>query len=365
MHIRGWSVLAVCVLFAACSQPPGATGGATSQAGPAAQKREAAQSGDAKEQTGADAVVATVGAHTVTRQELEQQVRAKLVEIDNQRYEALSEGLEQLIANELYAQEAKTRGTTVEALVKQEVQDKIADPSADQIQQVYEASKEQIGDQSLDSIKPQIITFLRQQGQAERSEAFIAELKTKYKTTVMLRPPVVDVGDGGRLARGNANAPVTIIEFSDYECPFCKRAVATVNQVLSTYGDKVRFVYRDYPLPFHPHARPAAEAARCAQDQGKFWEYHDKVFASEDLSNERLKSLAGEVGLDQAKFDACLASEPFAAAIDKDAADGGEAGVNGTPAFFINGRMLSGAQPFEKFKEVIDDELSRAAEAKS
>jgi protein-disulfide isomerase len=139
----------------------------------------------------------------------------------------------------------------------------------------------------------------------------------------------------------------------------------TVQEVMKTYGDKVRLVHRDFPLPFHPQARPAAEAARCAEAQGKFWEYHSKLFASQDLSTEKLQALATEVGLDRAKFDACVSKQQFNEGIDKDVADGTDAGVTGTPAFFINGRMLSGAQPFEKFKEVIDEELARSKNAKA
>jgi protein-disulfide isomerase len=129
--------------------------------------------------------------------------------------------------------------------------------------------------------------------------------------------------------------------------------------VVDTYGDKVRVVFRDYPLPFHPQARPAAEAAACAHDQGKFWEYNKKLFANQSaLADENLKTYAKDLGLDTAKFDECFAKKQFTANIDKDLADGVAAGVNGTPAFFINGRSLSGAQPFEKFKEIIDEELA-------
>jgi len=121
----------------------------------------------------------------------------------------------------------------------------------------------------------------------------------------------------------------------------------------------VRLVYRDFPLPMHPQARPASEAANCANAQGKFWEYHAALFANQTaLDEDKLKEYAKSVGLDPAKFEQCLKDKPFKAAIDKDVADGEKVGVNGTPAFFINGRMLSGAQPFDKFKEVIDEELT-------
>jgi protein-disulfide isomerase len=313
----------------------------------------------------AEPPVATVGGRAISRADLEAHVKAKLIEIENERYEALRDGLDEMIADELIRQEAKARGMTVEALVQTEIESKVTAPSDAQVQQVYEENKEQLNNAPLDSVKPRIVEYLKQQQGMERQSAFLQELRRKYKTVVTLQPPVVEVGTGGRPERGGgANAPVTIISFSDYECPFCKRAESTVQQVLSTYGDKIRFVHRDFPLSIHAHALPAAEAANCANAQGKFWPYHDKLFASQDLGTEKLQALATEVGLDRAKFDECLAKEQFKPAIDKDIADGGSVGVTGTPAFFINGRALSGAQPFEKFKEVIDEELERAKPAK-
>jgi protein-disulfide isomerase len=314
----------------------------------------------------ADPTLATVGGRAIKQSEVEDKVRPKLVEIDSERYEAMKEGLDELIAEEMMSQEAKARGTTSEALEKSEIDAKVAAPTDAEIQKVYDDNKAQLGAQTLEQIKPRIVEYLKQQKQEERRQAFLGELKGKYKTTTSLRPPVVQVGDGGRPAKGAANAPIVIIEFSDYQCPFCKRAEDSVTKVLQTYGDKVRLVFRDFPLPMHPEARPASEAAACANDQGKFWEYHAKLFANQGaLKEDNLKAYAKELGLDQAKFDKCLADKPHKAMIDKDIADGGKVGVTGTPAFFINGRMLSGAQPFEKFKEVIDDELAAKGAGKS
>jgi protein-disulfide isomerase len=170
----------------------------------------------------------------------------------------------------------------------------------------------------------------------------------------------VEVAADGRPARGPENAPVTIIEFSDFECPYCLRAHPTVQQVLSTYGDRVRFVYRHYPLPNHPNARPAAEASACAHEQGKFWPYHDRLFSSAGkLSAADLKQHAVELGLDAAQFNACVDGRKYRADVDADMQVAEKAGVSGTPAFFINGRVLGGAQPFEAFQRVIEDELKR------
>jgi protein-disulfide isomerase len=307
--------------------------------------------------------VATVAGTPISREDLEKHVKPKLVEIENERYEALNDGLEEMISEQLFEKEAKSRNVTVEQLEATEITAKVPEPTDADVQKVYDENKSQLGNQTLDQVKPRIVEFLKQQKAGERQQAYVDELKTKYKTTINLKPPVVEVSTAGRPARGPDKAPITIIAFSDYQCPYCKRAHATVEQVMQTYGDKVKLVYRDYPLPFHENARPAAEAAACANAQGKFWEYHQKLWGASDLSTEKLKTMAGEVGMDQQKFDDCLAKQEFKAVIDKDIADGASVGVSGTPAFFINGRMLSGAQPFEKFKEVIDEELARSSKS--
>jgi protein-disulfide isomerase len=307
---------------------------------------------------GAGDVVATVDGTPITLGALEAQVKPQLVEVDNQRFEVLSEGLDQMISEALIEKEAKARGVSPEALMEADVASKLATPTDAEIQKVYDANKAQLGNATLDQVKDRIVQYLQGQQEGELQEKLIAGLREKYKTTVSLKPPKVEVADGGAPSMGPANAPVTIIEFSDYECAFCKRVEPTVQQVVAAYPDKVRLVYRHYPLPFHKDARPAAEASACANAQGKFWEYHKKVFGASSLSVDSLKKIAGETGLDQAKFDACLSNKEMAAIVDKDVADASAVGVRGTPAFFINGRMISGAQPFDKFKVIIDEELA-------
>ena len=155
-------------------------------------------------------------------------------------------------------------------------------------------------------------------------------------------------------------AAVEIIEFSDFECPFCLRAHPTVQKVMAEYGERVRLVYRHYPLPNHPNAVPAAEASACANEQGKFWPYHDRLFASPGrLSAADLKQHAVELGLDAAQFNACVDERKYRADVQADMQAGQRAGVSGTPAFFINGRPLTGAQPYEAFARIIDEELAR------
>jgi protein-disulfide isomerase len=310
----------------------------------------------------ADEPLAKVGDKVFTRADIEARIKPKLIEIEAQRYEAMREGLDEAVAEELFKLEATARKITPEQLEKDEIEAKIPVPADADIQKVYDDNKEDLQGQTLEQIKPQIVEYLKGEKAQVRRAAFIEELKKKYKAADSLKAPVVQVATADRPERGGgAKASVTIVEFSDYQCPFCKRGEDSVQKVFETYGDKVRIVFRDYPLPFHPQARPAAEAANCAHDQGKFWEYNKKLFANQaSLSEANYKTWAKELGLDTAKFDECLAKKPHSAKIDKDIADGAAAGVNGTPAFFINGRSLSGAQPFEKFKEVIDDELANA-----
>ncbi len=167
---------------------------------------------------------------------------------------------------------------------------------------------------------------------------------------------------------GSEKARVTIVEFSDFQCPFCRNFFTnTFSQLKKQYIDtgKVRLVFRHYPLSFHPAARPSALAAECAADQGKFWQFHDKVFAEQEKKGTgtitygvpELKTWAAQIGLNKATFDTCLDTEKYASKVDADSADGAKYGVSGTPSFFVNGKLLVGAQPLSDFQSLIDSEL--------
>lgn len=159
--------------------------------------------------------------------------------------------------------------------------------------------------------------------------------------------------------RGSFNAPVTLVEFSDFECPFCEKIFPTLNKLLSDYQGKVRLVYKYFPLSFHPNAQKAAEAAECASEQGKFWEYHDKLFANQSsgFSVDKFKQWAKDLNLNVTQFNDCLDSGKYAQKIQADFQEGVQKGVNGTPATFVNGQLVSGAQPYENFKQIIDNLL--------
>lgn len=171
---------------------------------------------------------------------------------------------------------------------------------------------------------------------------------------------VVEVDIDDDPTYGLQDAKVKIIEFSDFECPFCSRNVATMDKIKEEYRDQVSFTFRDYPLDFHENAKIASLASQCAFEQKKFWEYYEKLFENQDaLASSHLKAYAKELKLDENKFNDCLDSKKYEDEVEKDIADGVDAGVTGTPATFINGRKVVGAQPYEVFKKIIDEELAK------
>jgi len=181
---------------------------------------------------------------------------------------------------------------------------------------------------------------------------------------VLLEPPRTRVAATGP-SKGPEDAPITIVEFSDFECPFCSRINPTLAQVRQNYADQVRIVFRQYPLPMHPNAVKAAEASLCAHEQGKFWEMHDVMFADQQqLGVEQLKAKASGIGLDPEDFNQCLDSGEYADEVQADLAAGAEAGVSGTPAMFVNGIPISGAVPYDQLSSVIDEELARKGVAR-
>jgi protein-disulfide isomerase len=304
--------------------------------------------------------VARIGDKAITLAELNDKSAAQVAKAQQDLYEARRGQLDQMIAENLLDAEAAKRGITREALVKAEVEDKVSEPSEAEVNAFYEKNKARIR-QPLDAVKDQVAGRLKQQKQSEVMSNFIDSLKAATKVEVYLAPPRFAVDTTGEPRQGNPTAPVQIVEFSDFQCPYCSMADTTVKEVQQKYGDKVAIVYRHFPLPMHQFAHRAAEAADCAGDQGKFWEYHDQLFANQrSLDDDSLITYATNVGMDSAAFRTCLTGNTHTADVDKDAADGEKVGMSGTPGFYINGRMLSGAQPIEAFSEVIDEELASA-----
>jgi protein-disulfide isomerase len=310
-----------------------------------------------------DTVVGVMNGEKITAADLDEHMKGELAQLEEKyrkdRFEKRKQGLEQMIIEKLVKAEAQKRGMTDEQLLKAEIDGKVTQPTDEQVKQIWDENQSKLPPGStFDQFRERIVDHLTQQPRQERAGAFFEELKKKAGVQIKLSEPRRTVVAKGP-ARGPGDAKVTIVEFSDFQCPFCGRAHDTVEEVMKTYAGKVRLVFRNFPLDFHPYAAKAAEAAMCANEQGKFWEYHDVLFANQQkLDVPQLKEHASAVGLDEAKFVACLESGKEASSVKEDQAAGSKVGVSGTPAFFINGVMLSGAQPLDEFKRVIDQELA-------
>ncbi len=274
---------------------------------------------------------------------------------EKQKRDLLEGQLEQIIQDRLLEAEAAAKGVAKEQILADLKPAPVTDADVDSF---YEQNKAQIP-RPKEEVAGQIKMYLEQQRQGEVRQKFFDDLRSRYKVEYLMEPDRIEVAATGP-AFGPATAPVTIIEFSDFQCPFCSRLVPTIEQVKAKYGDKVRIVFRQFPLNFHQFAQKAAEASLCANEQGKFWQMHDAMFQNQqDLAVEQLKAKAAGLGLNADQFNACLDQGKYAAQIQTDIDAGTKAGVNGTPAMFINGRFLSGAQPLNEITKVIDDELVR------
>jgi protein-disulfide isomerase len=310
-------------------------------------------------------VVATVDGEPFTVRELEQAAGSRLFVIRTQQYQAQRQILEEAIGKRLLEKEAAARKTTVDDLLKQEVEAKVPPVTEDEQKQFYAQNKARFGNATEPDALAQIAQGLRQQRTRDRQAELVGELRKKARVRILLEAPRAQVEVGDNPARGPANAPVTIVEFSDFQCPYCSRATATLKKLEETYPGKIRLVFRDFPLvQIHPQAAKAAEAAGCADEQGRFWPLHDAMFSHQDkLQVADLKQYAVDLGLDAAKFNECLDSGRRAAEWKTDQSAGERYGVQSTPAFFINGRLVVGAQPYDQFVQIVEEELARGGQA--
>lgn len=315
-------------------------------------------------------VLATVGGEEVTRGEVEESAAETLEQVENrrlqcqmeadqQRHQVLENETRKLVRERLLEAEAEERGLTQEELLQAEVQSRITEVSPEEVDAFYQQNQGQIRAPK-EQVAGQIAEYLRQGRATEAYETFMQGLEEEAGVSYEVGPYRVEIATEGEPAAGPADAPVTIVEFSDFQCPYCSRVVPTLKRVQEQYGDQVRLVFKQYPLPNHPHAQKAGEASLCAHDQGKFWELHDAMFEDQqNLGPEALVAKAERLGLDVASFRECLQSGRYADAVQEDLREGARAGVSGTPAMFVNGRLVSGAVPYEQISQVIDEELER------
>jgi len=318
------------------------------------------------QQTSGD-TAARFGDRTITVKELDDKWKADDPSghstATQQLYEGRRNALEAIVAESLVAAAAKGKGLSPDAYVEAELTRRVKPVTDSEVVAFFQANAGQMQGRPLEVMAPAINRYLEEQRRLEARQALIAELrKGGAPVMVMLDAPRHDVTIAATdPSIGSASAPVTIVEFSDFQCPYCRSVAPTLKQVRDTYGDKVRIVWKDYPLTqIHPEAFKAGEAAHCAGEQSKFWEYHDRLFANQTaLQPTDLKKYAVDLGLDATTFNACVDSSKYGDRVREGVAQGSRLGVNSTPTVYINGRLLSGAQPYETFVLVIDEELSR------
>ena len=308
---------------------------------------------------GASTVVAEVDGVAITRAELDEEAAAPLARLRQEEYDVRRQVLDALIAERLVEAAAREQGISAEALLRQKVEQEATKPPTAQLEAIYERNQARFAGQTREQAYARIEELMGERAAAEARREFESGLREKAEVTVHLDPPrvAIDIPDDAS-GTGPKNAPVTIVEFTDYQCPYCHRAQDVVDQILQQYEGKVRLVHLDFPLENHPGAVPAARAARCAGEQGRFWDFHRSLMTQKgSLDQADLTSRAATLKLDAGDFAECLASDRHLETILEELEQGSDLGVTGTPAYFINGRMVSGAQPFPAFAEIIDAEL--------
>jgi predicted DsbA family dithiol-disulfide isomerase/uncharacterized protein (DUF1778 family) len=300
---------------------------------------------------------ARLGDQTISLAELDAWIRDDLFErsweTESDLFELRSNSLERMTTQRVLEQAAATRNLSVDDYVLAEV-DAQGEISDEEVAALYDEKKDSLSE-TLEELAPKIREFLRR----KRGTDYVQQLSAEMDFTLLLEPPRIEMAADGP-SRGPDDAAVTIIEFSDFQCPYCSRAIPVINEVLERYPDDVRIVYRHLPLDrIHARARPAAEASLCADDQGKFWPFHDQLFANaKTLADEDLKRFAEEAELDVAAWEQCVAEGRFKQQVQQDIDAAIGAGITSTPTFLVNGILLGGAKPVDRFVTIIEAELA-------
>jgi protein-disulfide isomerase len=300
-------------------------------------------------------VVATVDNVEITEDELK--VEGQTIQLRKQEYEIKLRALENVVALKILKKAAAKNNLSVEDFLRFEVDSKIEQPTPAELEGFYWGQKDKFRE-PLEKVRDQVAQALRQAKIQEGRQGLLHKLQEQANVHVLLRPPrlIIETGDAPR--RGSSSAPVTIVEYSDYECPYCKQEEPILEQLSAKYGDRLSLVYKDFPLhDIHPQAQAAAEAAQCAGDQGKYWNYHDALFAAPALSSEILEGIATALQLDLGAFRTCTKARKYRSRVEASFVEAQQLGVKSTPSFFVNGVLVAGARPRAAFEELIDSEL--------
>ncbi len=310
-------------------------------------------------------IAATVGGEVITNKRLDVLLSPKLLETQVEIYRMKKEKLDQLIVEVILDKEAKQQGKTVEDLVEQLAPASLSTVQESEIDKYMQDNRDKIQGYrgNLPELRQRIGAFLGQQKRAQVIKNYVQALEPKYGVRIFVPvpfPPKVNVDTQGAPTLGPSDAPVTIVEFSDYECPACRASHEIVKQIRAAYGDRVQWIYKEYPLRRHKDAFKAAEASHCAEDQGKFWEYQERLFTAADLSPEGMVNMAVQLGMSKEKFSQCLQDSIHKSLVEKNVQDAVQAGLDRTPSFMINGQVYAGAPSLEAFSGMIDEELKKA-----
>ncbi len=303
-------------------------------------------------------VIAEVSGQKLTLGDLQQHQGGKLLQARYQYYMNQRKALDQLIDDKLIDMEASRRHLSTDQLLKTIVYKDIKDPTEDQLQVYYEGME---SNESYEAVHDRVLEHIRELRRDKARAAFVKQLRSDASVQVLLAPPFADVDLKEAYFHGSKNSPVTLVEFADYECPYCQKITPEMQKLEKEYGDRLAVVYKDFPLPMHRSSQKAAEAARCAGEQGKFWEYHDVLFYSKQLQVDDLKAHARVLKLDGDRFDKCLDEGTEAEAVKKSLGEAQKLGLTGTPSFFVNGHFFSGAADYTILKEMVDLQLASSS----
>jgi protein-disulfide isomerase len=308
-----------------------------------------------------DGTAAKIGSITITDKELYAGIESELFEAEMKIFDIKFNKLNAIILERIMKADPKSKGLTNDQYMEKHIASKIKISKEEINAFVAERKipKEQLNPQIMEKIK----NFLSIEKKRVAVQSWLGEKTSKSGIEVFFQKPerpTFDVKVGNAPSFGGENAKVTIIEFSDFQCPFCAKGATVLKDLKKKYGKKVKIAFKQYPLPFHSQAKKAAVAALCANEQSVdlFWKLHDNMFENQAaLAPAKLKETAAKLGADSTKFNKCLDDNKFIAQVEKDIQEGKDIGVKSTPTFFVNGKLISGAQPLEIFSELIDKEL--------
>jgi protein-disulfide isomerase len=308
---------------------------------------------------GKSPVVVDINGTKVTLADFEHDSPTVLFQARNTFYEAEKKAIDDYVDQVLLKQQAQKEGVTVAELLDRHVNKVIAPDPDDAALRIYFEGLEI--NETFESARQRIVDHIREKRISVAKKAYMQSLHNQAKVAIELEAPRAPISLTDTPVRGNANAGVTLVEYADYECPYCQQAQPELDQLEAEFKGRIAFAYKDLPLPMHTHAEKAAEAAQCAGVQSKYWQFHDELLRTKELEVPQLKAAAQRLGLDTKAFDTCLDSGERAKAIQSTLSEATKLGLNGTPSFFLNGRYFSGAMKYDQLKQMVEDELKKAS----